>query len=420
MDKTIKPTVLCGAVDAIESKSHAHRLLICAALSDLPCKIICKESSKDIEATAACLRALGASIERTENAYIVSPVKRDEKRDNISLLCGESGSTLRFLLPVAAALGGSFSFEMQGRLANRPLSPLYEALAESKIKLSDKGTNPLTVEGKLGSCEYSLAGNVSSQFVSGLLLASPLIADGCKITLTTKPESKGYIDLTIDVLKKFGVTVKEQIQNGLYTYTVSGSYKTLKEEIKAEGDWSNAVFWLCSGAIGSAPVAVRGLSENSLQPDREIIEILEKFGAELEHVDGKYCVSPSPLTASRVDVRNCPDLSPAIALVASCATGTSTICGAGRLRLKESDRIEAICEMITALGGEAEAFDDEIIIHGTGIVGGVVNSHNDHRIAMSAAIAAGAASEDIVILGAEATEKSYPSFFDDFLKITIV
>ncbi len=414
MDKILQPSVLCGAVDAIESKSHAHRLLIAAALGDKPIKIICKSTSRDIEATAQCLRALGAEIVREHDGYSVIPIDKNAKRENITLPCGESGSTLRFMLGVAAALGGSYSFKLEGRLPERPLSPLYEILKDGGITLSEQGSNPLYMQGKLSARDFSIAANVSSQFISGLLFACAIIEDECKIHLTTEAESTGYIDMTVDCLENFGVTVNKTQESSLITYTVSGSIKTQTDVICTEGDWSNAAFWLCAGAIGSAPVAVRGLNARSLQPDKAIIDILEKFGAEIEIADGKYCVSPAPLSACEINMKNTPDLAPVVAVVAACSMGTTEITGAARLKIKESDRIATVCEMIRALGGEAEAQEDGMKIHGTGIVGGDVCAHNDHRIVMAAAVASAAAADDIKIIGAQACEKSYPAFFEDF------
>ena len=419
MDITLKPAVLCGAVDAIPSKSHAHRLLISAALSDAPCKIICKATSRDIEATVSCLSALGARIERDGEGYLVFLIDRGASRPTANLSCGESGSTIRFLLPVAAALGGDFRFEMKGALPTRPLSPLYEILAEEGITLSEEGSNPLCVSGKLTAREFSIAANISSQFISGLLFACPVIADKCVVRLTTPPESAGYIDMTVDCMREFGVEVDISESEGLRTYTVSGGYTTKKTELCADGDWSNAAFWLCAGAVGSAPVACRGLRAESLQPDRAIIDILRSFGAVIEESDGKYCVSPASLHGIKIDVSNTPDLTPVIAVVAACAEGSTEIVGAARLKIKESDRIRSICEMIRSLGGEAEARDDGMKIHGTGLVGGRVRSHNDHRIAMAAAIASGACADEVTVIGAEATEKSYPSFFEDLKKLTL-
>ncbi len=420
MNVTLQPSVLCGALPAIPSKSHAHRLIVCAALSDSPCRVVCPVTSRDIEATADCMRALGADIERTADGYDVVPIRLAQKKTEAVLECGESGSTLRFLLPVCAALGIKARFNMKGRLPDRPLSPLYGILEQNGITLTAQGTNPLCMEGKLTAREFFVAANVSSQFISGLLFASPLIGDGCRIHLTTRPESTGYIDMTVACMRAFGISVEESEQDGLRSYEVRGEYRTLERVIHAEGDWSNAAFWLCAGAIGSAPVAVTGLSGGSLQPDKAVIDILRRFGAQIEVSEDKYVVSPASLEGCAIDVKNTPDLVPALCIVAACAMGKTEITGGARLRLKESDRIASVCGMINALGGEAEPTEDGMIIHGTGITGGRVNSHNDHRIAMAAAIACAASAEDITIEDAESTEKSYPAFFEDMKKIRIV
>ena len=413
MDITLTPTVLCGTIPAIPSKSHAHRLIICASLADAPCTVVCKSTSRDIEATADCMRALGAVITRTDDGYDIIPIQKTEGKKILHV--GESGSTLRFLLPLCASLGGEYEFWMEGRLPTRPLSPLYELLSAGGVTLSGQGKNPLLMSGKLTAHEFEIAADVSSQYISGLMFASAASGRECKITLTTEPESTGYIDMTADALSSFGVEIKKE--GG--AYSVNGRPKTPCRAIPAEGDWSNAAFWLCAGAVGSAPVGVSGLDGNSLQPDRAVIDILRRFGAEIEEAGGKYVVSPAPLYACEIDVKNTPDLVPALAVAAACAEGKTRIFGAGRLRLKESDRIESVCEMITALGGEAESVGDEIIVHGTGLSGGVVKCHNDHRIAMAAAIASCASADDITILGAECTQKSYPAFFEDFEKIRI-
>lgn len=418
MDITLTPSVLCGSVKAIGSKSHAHRLLICAALSDKSSFIKIETTSKDIEATASCLCGLGAEIERTNDGYKVSPISKADSSP-AHICAGESGSTLRFLLPVIAALGRDAEITMKGRLAERPLSPLTEILKEGGITLSEKGSNPLTMTGKLIGSEFSIAANVSSQFISGLLFASPLLSEKTVIHLTTPPQSTGYIDMTIDSMRVFGITVTTDTKDGLLSYTVEGKYKTPDTELSAEGDWSNAAFWLCAGAIGTAPVAVSGLSADSLQPDRAIIDILKKMGAEVEVSDDKYCVSPSSLTGCTIDVKDCPDLVPAISLLGSFAMGKTQIVGGKRLKIKESDRIKSVCDMINSLGGEAEAEDDGLTVHGTGLCGGTVKSYNDHRIAMAAAVASGAVSEDVSIIGAEAVEKSYPHFFSDLKNITL-
>ena len=417
MDITLTPSVLCGALDAIPSKSHAHRLIICASLGDAPCSVICPHTSRDIEATVCCMRALGAEITRTQDGYDIIPMPRCKK--DATLFVGESGSTLRFLLPICAAAGGRFEFVMEGRLPARPLSPLNTVLSENGMTLSEAGVSPLIMEGELLARELSISGNVSSQYISGLMFAFAYLGDGGKTALSTLPESRGYIDMTAKALERFGVCVTEEEEDGLPVFRVSGRIKTLCRIQKCEGDWSNAAFWLCAGAIGSAPVGVRGLDPGSLQPDRAIIDILSRFGAEIECEGDKFVVSPAPLHGIEIDVKNTPDLVPILAVVAACAEGKTKITGAGRLRLKESDRIAAVCDMINSIGGEAECEEDRIIIHGTGISGGRVKSWGDHRIAMAAAIASAASADDITVIGAECTEKSYPAFFEDMKKVMI-
>ena len=420
MNVTLKPTALGGRIQSIPSKSHAHRLIICASLADAPTRLVCPSTSRDIEATAECMRALGARIERTEDGYDITPIDKGARPTHSHLECGESGSTLRFLLPVCAALGGEFDFVMQGRLPERPLSPLYEILCEGGVALSEAGTNPLRMRGKLTKTHFSIKANVSSQYISGLLFASPLIAERCTLTLTTKPESTGYVDMTVAAMREFGISVDIDASEGLPVYTVSGSYTTPASEITAEGDWSNAAFWLCAGALGSSAVTVEGLRADSLQPDRAIIDILRSFGAKIDEGENTYTVHPSRLRCATVDVSQCPDLAPVISVVAACAEGKSEIVGGARLRLKESDRIASVCEMIRALGGSAGEREDGMLISGTGLSGGVVDSARDHRIAMAAAVAITQSSNDITILGAEATEKSYPSFFEDLGKLRLL
>lgn len=417
MNVTITPTALGGTVEAIPSKSHAHRLIICASLSDAPVHLYCPATSRDIEATAECMRSLGARIERTGDGYDITPIDREGWGGRAQLDCGESGSTLRFLLPVCAALGGDFEFNMHGRLPERPLSPLYEILTDGGLRLSEQGSCPLTMSGRLTTRDFAISANVSSQYISGLLFASPLIADKCTVTLTTPPESTGYIDMTVECMRRFGVAVEVSEQEGLVTYTVCGSYTTPERTVRAEGDWSNAAFWLCAGAIGSSPVTVTGLCSDSLQPDRAIVDILRAFGAEVTQHESSYTVYPSRLVGTRIDVSQTPDLAPVICVVAACAESPSEIVGGARLRIKESDRIASSCSMIRSLGGRACERDDGMLIYPTGLTGGVVDSWGDHRIAMAAAIGATAASENISILRAEATEKSYPSFFEDLEKL---
>ena len=396
MTITVSGRTLEGTVAAPASKSAVHRLLICAALCEAPTSITGATLSQDIEATMACLTALGATIQVHNDTLAVTPIGK--ATSGTLLDCGESGSTLRFLLPIAAALGGA-SFTGRGRLAERPLSPLYELLCENGCTLSPQGKFPLTVEGKLHGRHFSIDGGVSSQFISGLLLAAPLLGDIVQIEVSGTAESVAYIDLTVAAMRRFGVVVTRQGR----VFTVSGKYRS-PQTVSAEGDWSNAAFWLVAKAIlPQAKLAVTNLNEDSLQGDRAIRQLI---------ADTKGLTVPLQIDAAQI-----PDLVPILAVLAAAINGRSVIGNAWRLRMKESDRLRSVCDMITALDGKVVEGEDYLVIDGTGrLRGGTVDACNDHRIAMAAAVAACICEEPVVIHGAEAVRKSYPTFFTEFAK----
>lgn len=397
MKVTIFPSELKGEIAARASKSQAHRQLICAALSDSPCTIYCDSVSEDILATADCLNALGAEIKYNDERFSVSPVK-NPKSDTI-LDCRESGSTLRFMISVAAALGTDSTFKMSGRLKDRPLSPLSEELEAHGITLSRPTADTLKVTGKLTGGNFSLDGSVSSQFVSGLLFALPLMEKESSVTLTGDIQSKDYITMTAHAIKSFGVDLGFTDN----TFTVkSGSYHAEKE-YQVEGDWSNGAFWLCAGKLTGGNIVCTNLDENSPQGDREIEEIAS-------------ALTQNGLSYISIDAGNIPDLVPVICVTASAADGGVTVIkNAGRLRIKESDRIKSTAALINGLGGNVEETEDGLVITGVGkLKGGKVDSYNDHRIAMSAAIASLICTGPVEITGAEAVAKSYPAFWDDF------
>ena len=407
MKAIIRPEKLSGRVEAIASKSSAHRLLICAALSDRPVSVTCKGISKDIEATCRCLEALGAKTVFDGNRINVTPIGEVSDTEYARLDCGESGSTLRFMLPVVAGLGRKALFEASGRLPERPLSPLYELLAENGCTLSEKGVFPFTVEGKSRGGDYMLPGNISSQYITGLLFMLPLVGGGT-VTVTGEFESRSYVDMTVYALRKSGIDVTEKDN----VYTVSEGRYSLRD-CEAEGDWSNAAFWLSAGAIGKG-VTVTGLDPESLQGDKETVEILRRFGAKITSAEKEITVRPAPLKGIRIDAKNIPDLVPVLSAVACGAEGETVIYNAARLRLKESDRLETTADMINRLGGKARQTDDGLIITGTaGLRGGEISSHNDQRIAMAAAVASNLCKDPVIIDGAEAKNKSYPAFFED-------
>ena len=408
MNVTLVPSSPKGEVRAIASKSAAHRLLICAAFANAPTKIRCEQLNRDIEATADCLSALGATIDYKDGFFTVEPIKDIPKE--AKLHCGESGSTLRFLVPIVAALGVKTEFVLEGRLPQRPLSPLRELLEENGIKLSEQGSNPLICEGKLEGNDFSISGSVSSQFISGLLFALALCKNGGSLNITDKLESAPYVSLTCDALKKFGANIIKKRS----VYTVYPAKLLEKSKIfNIEGDWSNAAFPLCAAAIGG-DVTVTNINLTSRQGDKRIVKLLREFGAEIEIGRGRVRVKSAPLNAIDIDASQIPDLVPVLATVASVANGTTRIYGAARLRIKESDRLLTVCNMLNSLGADVTQTEDGLIINGkSSLIGGSVDSANDHRITMSAAVASVACSSPVTILGAEACQKSYPAFFED-------
>jgi 3-phosphoshikimate 1-carboxyvinyltransferase len=426
MDMKILPLRLNGTVKAIPSKSQAHRALIWAALADKPTCIECECESADIAATADCLSALGAGIQRENGAYIVRPLERAESGGLAMLPCGESGSTFRFMLPIVGALGRKVSFILKGRLPERPLSPLYEELVRHGCDLSPQGSVPFYAAGLLAPGTYSLDAGVSSQFISGLLFALPLLAGDSEVRLTGQAESFPYIEMTLAMLETFGV--KAEFDGSCFSIPGGQAYRS-PGVVRVEGDWSNAAFWLGAGAIGAGAIGAgaigagavgegsvtcTGLNLQSRQGDRAIMDILTRFGARLEANDSAVSVSGGKLYGIEIDARDIPDLVPVLAVIAAAAEGDTLIRNAGRLRGKESDRLAAISSVLRGLGADLNETGDGLIIHGgTALTGGQVSSWGDHRIAMASAIAAALCAEPVVIRGAEAVNKSYPGFFDD-------
>lgn len=398
MKLTVNAANIHGSVSAIASKSMAHRLLICAALSADASTVRCENLSDDINATAACLKKMGNHLTYAGGRFYISGSDRPER---CTIDCSESGSTLRFLLPVLGALGLNARIEMKGRLPKRPLSPLYGELCTHGCTLSAEGSNPLIISGKLRGGIYTLRGDISSQFISGLLFALPLCREDSKIILTGRRESLSYVEMTLSSLRTFGIVIKEWDDG----FEIEGNQKYRSPgELTVEGDWSNAAFWLSAAAMG-APVSVTGLSEDSLQGDKNVLSALETIRG-----DGKTAM---------IDASGIPDLVPILSVVAAATKKTTVIYNAARLRLKESDRIESTLALLHAIGASAVACEDGLRIKGDPEKlksGGVVDSCNDHRIAMAAAIASYKAG-NITILGADAVGKSYPAFWEDFRRL---
>ncbi|NLD19794.1 MAG: 3-phosphoshikimate 1-carboxyvinyltransferase [Clostridiales bacterium] len=419
MNIKIIPTKLEGTIDAIPSKSHAHRVLIAQKLAQLQ-----GQNKQD----ALMIPAFSEDIEATKNCL----VQLDKEMPFLD--CRESGSTLRFIMPVAMALKEEAIFMGTGKLPHRPLSPLKEEMeshgcifypGNGKQKVSDKYKEICTIAGRLQPGEYSLAGNISSQFISGLLLALPLLDGDSLLELTTTLESAGYVDLTLDVLRDFGIEIKEsKSRKGFKIYEIKGNQRYMEPDNMAiEGDWSNAAFWLACGALGG-DVTCRGLSLSSSQRDKEIVGVLEDMGAEISITDNddvasmEICCRGNVLHAMEVNVAQTPDIVPVLASVMSLAKGSSIIANAGRLKIKESNRLETVFNFLLKLGADITYGGESLSITGlTSLKGGEAEGYNDHRIVMAAAVASCGCQTPVIIKGAEAVKKSYPDFFNDFASL---
>lgn len=412
MSAICTPSVISGKIKAISSKSDAHRILICASLCDKTTKINCNVMSKDIAATIDCLKAMGTDVFIDGEIITVTPKVFNKRAD---LDCGESGSTLRFLMPLVSALGIDATIIGHGRLPQRPLSPLKEELEKKGVNFRTDNRFPLHLTGQLQSGEYEIEGNVSSQFITGLLMALPLLNGDSIVKIIPPFESKSYVDITISVLKKFGIEIEEKE----CLYTIKGNQKFVSpEEIKVEGDWSNAAFFLCGGALSEKGVTVTDLDINSPQGDKKILDVLSTMGADVQIDESGITVKRNKLKATTVDASDIPDLVPIISVVATACEGETRVINAGRLRIKESDRIKSVAEMLLSVGADVKEIDDGIVINGKKeLLGGVVNGYNDHRIVMSASILSTLCKDKIEITDNRAVEKSYPDFFADFNKM---
>lgn len=405
---------LTGTLQAISSKSELHRMLICAAFADGPSCVLCTPVlSKDIEATISCLKALGAEIEEEVGKIrIIRPIPHEVSDKNMILDCHESGSTARFFLPYASLFCKNATLTGRGKLPERPMNDLCECLKKHGAIFSDSYL-PITIRecaDKTG--DYTISGNISSQYLTGLLLALPFING--QIKLSTELHSSGYVDITIDVMRRFGVFVKEE--NGVYTST--GTYHPNTQNVMAFGDWSNAAFFLCGAAL-AGQVTMTGLDIQSKQPDRAVLDVLRLFGAEVKINQYDITVTRNKCLPFALDAENIPDLVPILAVMAAGAVGKTTISNITRLRIKESDRVDAVCKLICGLGGKAESDENNLYVYGNGkLNGGCVESFNDHRIAMAASIASFLCDAPVMINDCMAVTKSYPHFYEDFKKLS--
>ena len=403
MRALIHPSELSGQIAAIPSKTYAHRILICAAIADGPTVIKNMYLSKDVEATINCLNALGVRTETDDNQCTVypAPFLSEAKLD-----CYESDSTLRFLLPLVVASGVKAEFVGRGKLPSRPMAPLTEALRNNGAKI-DGDYLPIKTKGTISGDKYSIDGSLSSQFVTGMMFALSFLGGKKKLVVTGEKVSASYIDVTIEVLRKFGVKVEKNADG----YIIESDGLKSPKEITVDGDWSNAAFWIVAGNVGNHPVKISGLNYPSFQADSAIVDIMLAMGGKIAINDGILSAYPASLQGADIDVSDCPDLAPILSVAAAYAEGTTVFYGAERLKIKESDRKNAIVNNLQKCGISAKENNDEITIEGGKIKKCNLCGYNDHRIIMANAIALLQRGGEIDNI--DAVDKSYPTFFSD-------
>lgn len=385
----------------------AHRAILAAMLANQPCVVDNVCLSADIKATLASAKALGKEYTYCDGKVFFGAKKQV---DNVVINANESGSTLRFLMPICGALGVTTTFVGQGKLPQRPYNILADAMTKNGVEFNKKEGLPLTINGKLQSGIYNIAGDVSSQYITGLLYALPLVDGDSEIVLTSPLQSKGYVDMTLCVLNDFGIEIG-QTANG---YKIKGNQQYKAKDFVVEGDWSNGAFWLVAGALNNG-ITVTGLDTNSLQGDKEILSVLKKMGAKTVEKQNEIIVEKSTLTGVEVDVSQIPDLAPILSVALACAKGKGKITNASRLKIKESDRLQAINDNLNAVGIKTLLGNDWVEIVGSqNITGGIANGFNDHRVVMSMAVLSTQTQNGITTSDAHAINKSYPDFLDIF------
>lgn len=408
---TIHPQQLKGTVHVPPSKSMAHRAIICASLARGKSTIRNIEYSQDIEATISAMKALGTMIFQYED-YLEIDGTTTFMKDYIDINCHESGSTLRFMIPISIVYEANVHFQGEGRLGKRPLDVYYHIFDQQGIGyLYRENILDLYIRGQLHGGKFEIPGDISSQFISGLLFVLPLMMEDSEIVITSPLQSKGYIDLTLQMLEQYGIRIINQNYQKLI---ISGQQQYCPCDYDVEADFSQAAFYLVAGALQNQ-VTIKGLNLASQQGDKEVIEILKRMGCQLVANQEGYQITCQQLQATYIDGSQCPDIIPVIALACACSQGVSIIDHIERLRIKECDRLKATVEVINQLGGYAIEKENAMEIHGVSqLKGGYVSAYNDHRMAMMEAIAATICKEDIIIDQKECVKKSYPRFWEDF------
>ena len=418
----IKPSILNGKIEIPPSKSYSHRAVIAAALAEnsRKSKIDNLKFSVDIITTTDIMENWGAKIKRFESALeIIGNDGKVVPKDKY-VQCNESGSTIRFLIPIGITNENELIFDGKGKLVDRPLDSYYRIFDKQGIFYkNENGKLPLTVNGKLKAGNYEIDGNISSQFITGLLYALPLLDGDSKLTINKNLESKGYVDLTLEILKLAGIEI---MNNDYKSFDIRGNQIYKPFDYTVEGDYSQVAFWIVAGIISANKdneIKCLHVNKNSLQGDREIIEIAQRMGTKLEISDDYVIVKPSKTKGTVIDISQCPDIGPILTVLGALSEGETRIINGERLRIKESDRITSIKTELNKLGANVTEEGDSLIIQGVeNFNGGVtVNSWNDHRIAMSLAIASTRCEKEIILEEAESVRKSYPHFWDDFVKM---
>jgi len=403
--KTYADGIQNRIIKAPPSKSMAHRAILAAMLAEGPCTIDNVVLSADVRATLSAAKTLGKEWVYHDGKVTFG---KKNKVNTTTIDANESGSTLRFLMPLCGALGVETTFVGQGKLPERPYTILAEVMSQHGVVFDKTAGLPVKISGKLKNGVYKIAGDVSSQYITGLLYALPLLDGDSEIILTSPLQSKGYVDMTLQTLEAFGIKI-DVLQNG---YKVKGNQKYIAKDFVVEGDYSNAAFWMVLGVLNDG-ITIQGLAPNSLQGDKAIVDVLRQMGADVV-VDGdKTHVKKSVLKGVSIDVGQIPDLAPILSVALACADDVGEIANASRLRIKESDRLQAINDNLRAVGVKTVLNNDSIKIFGTkDIVGGEANGFNDHRIVMSMSVLATQTKKGIVVSDMQAINKSYPDFFE--------
>lgn len=424
MEKIVSPGFLNGTLRMLPSKSASHRAVMMAAMAEGKTTLEPLQLSRDIEATLSCAEALGlthgAALAPSDTAGFVRAEiyggDAEESRALRELDCGESGSTLRFFIPLALDGRGAVRFKGHGRLMQRPLS-VYEEIFKPRGMLWKQEGDTLTVDGQLKSGRYEIPGDVSSQFITGMLLALPRLRGDSLLEITTPLESCGYVELTRRVQAHYGV-VSEWKERDRFLFIPGGQRAVSPGTLRIGGDWSHAAFYLVAGAIGQGEIRLTGLDSHSAQGDRALVEILRDMGADIRWEGGELAARASKLHGLHVDCAQIPDVVPALAVAMAAADGESRIIGAARLRIKESDRLSAMCAALSAAGADIRELEDGLLIRGgKRLHAATINGCNDHRIVMAMTIASAISDGELTITDAEATAKSAPAFWDEFTSL---